>query len=100
LACGTIVLGMVGIALYGAKTLPRGARIKNLPGPAYAPKAFGLMVLPACGAILYGLFLGSASAADHRSRQPVGIVILAFAVLALLQLWTIKSAREDSRSLG
>jgi hypothetical protein len=56
-------------------------------------------VLPACGAILYGLFLGSASAADHRSRQPVGIVILAFAVLALLQLWTIKSAREDSESI-
>jgi hypothetical protein len=29
----------------------------------------------------------------------VGIVILAFAVLALLQLWTIKSAREDSESI-
>jgi hypothetical protein len=95
-----IVLGMIGIALYGAKTLPRGARIKNFPGPAYAPKAFGLMVLPACAAILYGLFLGSASVATHRSRLPVDIVILAFAVFALVQLWTIKSAREDSRSLG
>jgi hypothetical protein len=30
----------------------------------------------------------------------VDIVILAFGVFALVQLWTIKSAREDSRSLG
>jgi hypothetical protein len=99
LACGIFVLWMIGIALYGAKTLPRGARIKNFPGPAYAPKAFGLMVLPACGAILYGLFVGSVSATAHRSRHPVEIAILAFALLAFLQLWTITSTREDSESI-
>ncbi len=84
--------------LYGAKTLPWDARTKIFRGPAYAPKAFGLMALPACGAILYGLFLASASSASHRSRQPVAIVILAFALLALVQFWTIKSAQEDSES--
>jgi len=97
LVCGMIVLGMVGISLYGARTLPWDARILNGRGPWYV--TVSLVVFPVLGAILYGIFLSSASAASHRSRQPVEIVILFFALLALSQFWTIKTARS-SRSTG
>jgi len=94
--CGMIVLGMVGISLHEAKTLPWDARILTGRGPLYVP--FRLVVVPAFGAILYGIFVATVSGASHRSRQPLAIAVLFFVILALTQLWTIKAARSSRSS--
>jgi len=91
---------MVGLALYGAKTLSWDARIILSLGRRDWPKPVVLLFLPVTGVILYVMFVGTiASSASHRSHQPVAITILLFAILAFIQFSMIRLAR-DSESSG
>jgi len=94
--CGMMVLGMVGISLREARKLPWDARILTGRGPLYVP--FRLAVVPAFAAVLYGIFVGNLSGARHTSRQPLAIEVFFFVLLALTQLWTMKTARSSGSS--
>jgi len=100
-----IVVTMIGIALYGAATLPSDARIPIHYGIGsynnFASKTVGLIMWPAAGALIYGLFIalsGHALKPNHGSSGSGPAIILPF-VLALtcaLEWGAISLARRNT----
>ena len=63
-----LLLGMVGVSLYGASALPPGARVPIHFGPAaynnWVPKNVGLLLWPVGGGVVYVIL-----AVNARSQQ-------------------------------
>jgi hypothetical protein len=95
---GMIVLGMIGISLYGAKTLPSDARIAFLNrGRWYLPKTVALVAYPAFAAVIYGILVAVYSSPPKRGHsQYTGPWFFVFVFLALFQLWMITLARDSA----
>jgi hypothetical protein len=84
-----ILVAMIGIALYGAATLPADARVPIHYGIGaynnFASKTVGLIMWPAAGAVIYGLFVALSEHVlrpNHRGGGSGPLIILLF-VLAL-----------------
>jgi hypothetical protein len=84
-----ILVAMIGIALYGAATLPSDARIPIHYGIGsynnFAPKTVGLIMWPFGGAVIYGLFVAISAHAfkpNHGGSGSGPLIIMLF-VLAL-----------------
>jgi hypothetical protein len=94
--CGLIELGMIGILLYGARSLPADARIPILSRGVRVdwPKWPGLLSYPVLGAIIYGVFIDADSTATKQQQRGSAAMILGFALIALFQFlairWTLK----------
>ena len=99
-ACGLIVLGMFGVSLYWARSLPADARIP-VRGRFELPKWPGLLVWPVTGAIFYWVFVATAGTRTKGShQQSPALVILLFVVLALAQFLSIRRAKSPGREWG
>lgn len=93
-----LVLGMVGVSLYGASALPPGARIPIHFGPGsfnnWVPKNVGLIMWPAGGAVIYVILVITArseQATGGGSGTAVGLTI-ALLVILITQVGALRVA--------
>jgi len=101
---GLLVLAMVGVSLYGARSLPPDARIPIHYGLGtynnFASKTVGLVMWPAAGAIAYGIFAGVQAGAikpNHGSSGPAGVILpVVLAVILVAQVGALRAARAGS----
>jgi hypothetical protein len=103
--CGLLVLAMVGVSAYGARSLPPGARIPIHYGLGtynnFAPKAIGLVMWPAGGAVAYGIFAGIEAGAikpDHPGGSGGVILPVVLVVILAGQIGAIRAARSGGSS--
>ena len=102
---GLLVGVMIGISLYGSRTLPADARIPLHLGPGgygnFAAKTTGLIVWPAAGAVIFALLAVVSEyvikASDGGARNGP-LIILPFALIALAtaQWGAISAARRNT----
>ena len=92
-----LLLGMVGVSLYGASALPPGAQVPIHFGPGafnnWVPKSVGLVLWPAGGAVVYVLLVLHARGqqANGGSGLPTGLTI-ALVVILITQVGALKVA--------
>jgi hypothetical protein len=83
-----LLLGMVGVSLYGASALPPGARVPIHFGPGaynnWVPKSVGLLLWPLGGGVVYVILAVNARSqqADGGSGLPAGLTIALVVMLA------------------
>jgi hypothetical protein len=83
-----LLLGMVGVSLYGASALPPGARVPIHFGPGaynnWVPKSVGLLLWPLGGGVVYVILAVHARSqqADGGSGLPAGLTIALVVMLA------------------
>jgi len=99
-----VLLAMVGISVYGWRTLPPDARVPLHRGPAgfgnWQPKALALITYPVGGAVVFAIVL-TATTSGKSGKTPLEVIaplaILAiffaqyFAVMAAIR----KAGRND-----
>jgi hypothetical protein len=105
---GLFLAAMIGISLYGARTLPPDARIPLHYGLGsynnFASKSAGLVVWPAGGAVLFAILAALAGHAFRPSHPhgsgttPLIILPIALAVVAASQWGAIRLARNNTAS--
>jgi hypothetical protein len=84
----SLLLGILGVSLYGASALPSGARVPIHFGRGtynnWVPKNVGLTVWPAGGAVVYVILAVNARSqqVDGGSGLPVGLTIALVVMLA------------------
>jgi hypothetical protein len=92
-----LLLGMVGVSLYGASALPPGARVPVHFGPGaynnWVPKSVGLLLWPLGGGVVYGILAVHARSqqADGGSGLPAGLTI-ALAVMLATEVGALRVA--------
>lgn len=99
---GVVLLAMIGVSCYGWVTLPADARVPIHFGAGYnnfVPKALGLVMHPAAGAVIYVI-----SAATIRNPAKAASAVYIFpvvmCVLLVVQVGAIKVARGRSGMIG
>jgi hypothetical protein len=100
-----IVVAMIGVALYGALTLPSDARVPVHHGIGgynnFVSKTVGLIVWPAMGALIYGLFVAVSEDVikpNHSGRgsAPLIIILVALAAACGFEWGAISAARRNA----
>jgi hypothetical protein len=101
-----VLLGvMIGISWYGARTLPADARIPIHYGLGaynnFASKTTGLIMWPAGGAVVFGIFaavFAHAIKPNHAGGGQVPLIILPIALLVITgsQWGAISVARKNT----
>jgi hypothetical protein len=92
-----LLLGMIGVSLYGASALPPGARVPIHFGLGafnnWVPKSVGLVLWPAGGAVVYVILALNARSqqASGGSGLPTGLTI-ALVVMLATQIGALKVA--------
>jgi hypothetical protein len=92
-----LLLGMVGVSLYGASALPPGARVPIHFGPGaynnWVPKNLGLLLWPVGGAVVYVILALNARSqqADGGSGLPAGLTI-ALVVMLVTEVGALRVA--------
>ena len=98
-----LLLGIVGVSLYGRATLPAGARLPLHFGPAgytnWQQKTIALVLWPATAVVLYVvLVVGSRSQHDAAGRGlslPIGLTI-ALALILVNYVGAVRAALNRS----
>lgn len=91
---GLLVLAMVIVSLYGARSLPAGAQVPIHFGGSYnnwVPKPLGLIIWPGVG-IAVSVLLNVLARAEEGSLLEI-ILPIVLAVGLAVQLGAIKAAR-------
>jgi hypothetical protein len=104
-AGGVLVAAMIGIAVFGWRTLPADARVPIHYGLGswdnFSSKTFALILWPVVGLAIYGLFgafIGSAIKPDHPGARSSLIIMPAVLLLVAVAEWgAIAAARRNSR---
>jgi hypothetical protein len=101
-----ILVAMIGIALYGAATLPSDARVPIHYGIGsynnFAPKTVGLIMWPAGGALIYGIFVAISAHAlkpNHgggSGSAPLIIMLFVLALACAFEWGAISVARRNT----
>jgi hypothetical protein len=92
-----LLLGMIGVSLYGASALPPGAKVPMHFGPGaynnWVPKSVGLVLWPVGGGVIYVILALSARSqqANGGSGLPTGLTI-ALVVILVTQVGALKVA--------
>lgn len=93
---GVLLLATVGVSLFGAATLPPGARVPVHVGPGgynqWLPKKVGLAIWPALGAVVYVVMLVIGHHKGVHGSPSVGLII-ALAVITAAQIGALTVAR-------
>ncbi len=80
-----VLLSMVGISVYGWRTLPPDARIPLHRGPGgwgnWQPKALALITYPVGGAVVFAIVLTATS--SGKSGKTAFMLIAPLAILAI-----------------
>ena len=96
-----LLLGMIGVSVYGASALPPGAKVPMHFRPGaynnWVPKSAGLALWPVGGAAIYLILALHARGqqANGGSGLPVGLTI-ALAVILVTQVGALKAALSRS----
>lgn len=97
---GTLLLAIIAASLYGAATLPPGARVPVHFGPGgynrWLPKQAGLALWPALGVIVYLIIL----ATDHDQGihgSPATGLTVALGVILVTQIGALAVALTRGR---
>jgi hypothetical protein len=101
---GLLVVAMIGLSVYGARTLPPGVRIPIHYGLGsfnnFASRTVGLTMWPAAGAVVYGVFAGIQAGAIKPNHGGSGsaAVILPIVLVVMLgaQVGAFRAARSDA----
>ena len=95
-----LLLGIVGVSLYGASALPPGAKVPIHFGPAsynnWVPKNVGLIMWPAGAAVLYVVLVITArneQAAGGKGGAAIGLAA-ALVVVLITQAGALRVARN------
>ena len=99
---GALVLAMICVSLYGAASLPPGARMPLHSGPAgfnqWVPKSTGLILYPAGGAAIFAIIAVAVHGHQtHGGLGPAGGVFIALGVLLASQIGALTIARNRNR---
>ena len=93
-----LLLGMVGVSLYGVSALPPGAQVPIHFGPAsynnWVPKNVGLIMWPAGGAVVYVILVVAARserATGGGSGAAIGLTV-ALVVALITQVGALRVA--------
>jgi hypothetical protein len=101
---GLLVLAMVGVSLYGARSLPSDVRIPLHYGLGtynnFASKTVGLIIWPVGGAVIYGIFAGIQAGAikPNHGGGGSGAVILPVVLVVVCgaQVGALRAARSST----
>ena len=96
-----LLLGIIGVSLLGAATLPSEARWPLHLGPGgygnWVPRNIGLLAGPAIGVAVYVILATSArshqASSGHGLSLPVGLTI-ALAIMLANQFGALRAARN------
>jgi hypothetical protein len=81
-----VLLAMVGISVYGWRTLPPDARVPLHRGPGgfgnWQPKARALITYPVGGAVVFAIVLTATTSGKSGKTTPL-VVIAPLAILAI-----------------
>jgi hypothetical protein len=105
-AGGVLVAVMIGIAVFGWRTLPADARVPIHYGVGswdnFASKTFALVLWPVIGLLIYGLFgaiMDSAIKPDHPGSHAALFILPAVLLLLAVSEWAaVRAARRTARS--
>jgi len=96
---GVLLLGIVGVSLYGSAHLPAGARMPTHLGPGgynnWQPKAFALLTWPVVGAGIFVVLAVTARNHQQSSSLPIGLTI-ALAVMLANEIGALRAALGQS----
>jgi hypothetical protein len=95
---------MVGVSLYGARSLPSDVRIPIHYGLGtynnFASKTVGLIMWPAGGAVIYGIFAGIRAGAikpNHGGGGSASVILPIVLVVVLgAQVGALRAARSGN----
>jgi hypothetical protein len=98
---GLLVLAMVGVSIYGARSLPSDVRIPIHFGLGtynnFASRTVGLIMWPAGGAVAYGIFAGIQAGAikpNHGGSGSAAVILpIVLAVILVTQVGAFRAAR-------
>jgi hypothetical protein len=99
-----LLLGIVGVSVYGAAALPAGAQLPLHFGPAgytnWQQKTFGLVLWPATAVVVYVVLIVSGrnqhDTGSHGLSLPVGLTI-ALALILVNYVGAARAALSRSR---
>jgi hypothetical protein len=96
IAAGVVALAMVGISVWGAVTLPPGARVPVHHGLGgynnWQPKTLALITYPVIGVVVCGILFAS-----HSSAKPTTIIApIVLLIAACSQYGAIRAAIRES----
>lgn len=92
-----LLLGMIGVSLYGAGTLPVGALVPIHFGPAsynnWVPKSIGLAIWPAGGVVVYVILaITLRNQQVHGGSGPKIGLTIALVVMLVTQVGALRAA--------
>jgi len=101
---GVLLAAMIGIAVYGWRTLPADARVPIHYGfgsyDNFASKTFGLVMWPVAGLLVYGVFgavIDNAMKPDHPGSRSALIILPVILFIATVAEWgAIATARRGT----
>jgi subtilase family serine protease len=99
---GVLELAMIGVSLYGAVTLPPGARMPLHFGPAgynqWVPKNVGLVIWPGLGLVVSVIInVATRNHQTHGSLGPVAGLSIALGVMLITEIGALAVARSRDR---
>jgi len=100
-ASGIVVLALVAISVYGARTLPPGSMVPVHHGIGgwnnWQPKKLALIVWPATGVLVFGILLAASSTASASGKTtPAVIAPIVLLVVAFSYYNAIRAALRQS----
>jgi len=97
---GLVLLAMVGISVYGWRTLPPDARVPLHRGPGgfgnWQPKALALITYPVGGAVVFAIALTATFSAISRKPALGLIAPLAFLAIFFAQYFAVMAAIRNA----
>ena len=96
----TLLLGTIGVSLYGAVVLPPTAQWPLHLGPAgygnWVPRNVGLLMGPTVATVIFAILIVTAhSQTDGTSGLPTGLII-ALALMLANQIGALRAAQTRS----
>lgn len=100
---GVLLLGMIGVSLYGAARLPDGAQVPIHFGPGsynnWVSKNIGLVLWPAAGMVVYVILIITHRSGQASGRSGSGLAVgltVALVVMLVTQVGALRVAFSRS----
>jgi len=98
---GIVVLALVAISIYGARTLPPGSMVPVHHGIGgwnnWQPKKLALIIWPATGVLVFGILIAASSSASSSGKTtPAVIAPIVLLVIAFSYYGAIRAAIRQS----
>jgi hypothetical protein len=96
-----LLIGIIGVSVYGARTLPPDARVPLHFGPAgytnWQPRNFALVLWPAIGVVVYIVLVATSHGQHSGHGLPVPVVLTAvLAIMLVSHVGALQAANRRS----